>query len=164
MKVNFFDLRCQTSTEVALFGLCDNEDKTPSYISLNKPDKWNATVRNQACRKITHTAIDNCIVITRENGQMDNRCDCMLTYQNNIVFIELKNKGSDWIGDGINQIEATIQNFRKNHELTGIKHKRAFVANRKHPNFHVIDNETSRKFWDKHRVRLNIDSEIYIYS
>lgn len=162
MSVNFFMAKCQTTTNEALFGLYDKEDKTPAKINLSQKGKWNATVINPTHKNITHTAIDHCIEILRKNGEMESRCDCMLTYPFNIIFIELKNKGSDWINEGINQIEVTINSFEKNHDLSEIKHKRAFVANRKHPNFHVIDNERKRNFWDKHRVRLNVDSEIII--
>lgn len=161
MKINFYDAKCQTIVKKELFGLCDDEDKTPTYISL-QPKNWNATVLNPTLIEITHTAIDYCIELMRENGEMDNRCDCMLTYTNNIIFIELKNKGSDWISEGINQIEATIKNFKRHHNLARIKHKRAFVANKKHPKFHVVNTEIKRKFWDKYQVRINVDSRINI--
>jgi len=162
MSTDFYEARCQSVTDVALFGLYDKEDRTPAKIVHTQKDKWNATVINPNQKRIIHTAIDNCIEILRANGEMDNRCDSMLTYSENIIFIELKNKGSDWRSDGINQIEVTIKNFLKNHNLSVIKHKRAFVANRRHPNFQVIEDEEIRKFWDKYRVRLNIDSQINI--
>lgn len=162
MSINFYEAQCQSTTSEMLFGIYDKEDKSPAMIVYIQNDKWNARVVNPTQKEITHTAIDNCIEILRENGEMDSRCDSMLTYSENIVFIELKNKGSDWKSDGINQIEATINNFKKNHDLSVIKHKRAFVANRRHPNFQVIENEEIRKFWDTYRVRLNVDSEINI--
>jgi len=40
------------------------------------------------------------------------------------------------------------------------KHKRAFVANKRHPSFNVIDIE--KKFWDKYKVRLNLEAQIRI--
>jgi hypothetical protein len=162
MSVNFYEAKCQSTTREALFGLYDKEDKKPASIVHLQNDKWNATVINPSKKEIIHTAIDNCIEIFRENGEMDYRCDSMLTYPDNIIFVELKNKGSDWKSEGINQVEITIQNFTKNHNLSDIKHKRAFIANRKHPHFHVIMDEQAKKFWDIYKVRLNIDSEIRI--
>lgn len=162
MSINFYEARCQSATNATLFGLCDNEDTTPAKIEHTHKDKWNATVINPTQKRITHTAIDNCIEILRANGEMDNRCDSLLTYTENIIFIELKNKGADWKIDGVNQVEVTINNFIDNHNLSEIKHKRAFVANRRHPNFHAIENEQTTRFWEKYRVRLNIASEINI--
>jgi hypothetical protein len=162
MKVNFYDEAFQTKTTENKFGLIDDENNTAAYINVIEPSKWNAIVINSFSKEITHTAIDNCIELRRENGEMDNRCDSMLTYDDNIVFAELKNKGAEWITEGIKQIEITINHFSQNHDLLAIKHKRAFVANRRHPNFHVIENETAKKFWENYRVRLNVDSEINI--
>lgn len=162
MSIDFFEIKCQKSTHKALFGLCDDENNTPAYIDAEDMHKWNAKVINAASQTIFFTAIDNCIDIRRENGEMDNRCDCMLTYPHHIVFVELKNKGANWKKEAIEQIEFTIRHFGKNHNLSDIKHKRAFVANKRHPNFQVIDNELKRKFWDKYHVRLNIDTEINI--
>ena len=162
MSINFYETRCQSTCNAALFGLYDKEDKSPAMIVRTQKEKWNATVVNPTQKTITHTAIDNCIEILRANREMDNRCDSILNYPENIIFVELKNKNADWKSDGINQIEVTINNFNNNHNLSGIRHKRAFVANRRHPNFQVIEDEQIRKFWDKYRVRLNISSEINI--
>lgn len=163
MSVNFFEAKCKSSTSNTLFGLCDNEDNNPVFFDFVNENNWNAKVNNPASsREITLIAIDNCIETLRENGEMDNRCDCMLTYTDNIIFIELKNRSSDWISEGIRQIEVTLKNFKKNHDLSAIKHKRAFVANKKHPIFRVIDIEIKRRFWDKYRVRLNIEYEVTI--
>ena len=95
MSINFYEARCQSTTNEALCGLYDKEDKTPAKIVHIQKEKWNATIINPTQKRITHTAIDNCIEIMRANGEMDNRCDSMLTYPENIIFIELKNKGSN---------------------------------------------------------------------
>ena len=163
MSVNFYETNCRSTTNKRLFGLCDNEDNSPAFIDFVNKSQWNALVINSAPpQEIIFVAIDNCIEIRRKNGEMDNRCDCLLTYPENIIFIELKNKGAQWITEGIDQIVATINNFNESHGLSQFGHKRAFVANKKHPNFRVIDTETKRKFWDNYKVRLNIDSVIKI--
>ena len=162
MSINFYEAKCQSTTSEAFFGLYDKEDESPAMIVHIQKDKWNATVINPTQKQITHTAVDNCIEILRENGEMESRCDSMLTYADNIIFIELKNKGSDWKSDGISQVEITIQNFIRSHNLSAIKYKRAFVANRKHPYFQVIEDLQAKKFWDDYRVRLSVGSEINI--
>lgn len=163
MRVNFFETKCKSTTNSKLFGLCDDENNSPAYLDFDNSGKWNATVYNSLpTKELDFVAIDNCIEIFRENGQMENRCDCLMAYPDNIIFIELKNKGSNWKSEGINQIEITIKNFCKNYNLTDYKHKRAFVANKRHPSFNVIDIEKKRKFWDKYKVRLNIEAQIRI--
>lgn len=163
MKIDFFAGKCKQTTNKNLFGLCDNEDTSPAFIDYENKDKWNATVKNSLSpQEIVFIAIDNCIEVRRKNGQMDQRCDCLLTYNENIIFVELKNKGSDWQKEGINQLEVTIRNFIQSSDLSLFKHKRAYVSNRRHPNFHVISNEEKQKFWVKYRVRLNLTSEINI--
>lgn len=163
MSVNFYEIKCRCVTNKSIFGVCDNEKGSPSYLDFEDNSKWNATVFNfLAPKEIEFLAIDNCIEIRKENCEMEKRCDCMLSYPDNIVFVELKNKGSDWIGEGVKQIVATLEVFKMNHNLPEIKHKRAFVANKKHPNFHVINNEVKKQFWDKYKVRLNIIDEINI--
>lgn len=163
MSVDFFEAKCKSTTNKSLFGLCDNEDNSPAFIDFTDKSKWIATVYNSMPAKdLVFIAIDNCIDIYKKDGSMDPHCDCMLTYSENIVFVELKNKVSDWISEGMHQIEITLKNFRENHNLSEYKHKRAFVANKRHPNFHVIQVEAKRKFWDNYRVRINIDAEIKI--
>ena len=120
------------------------------------------------CRTITNEPrfgiLDNCIHVLRDNGEMDSQCDAMMTYNETIVFVELKNKRKDWKSEGIDQIEATLIRFIDNHTkyYYGFKKKKAFVANRKHPNFHEIENETMARFFGKYKIRLDIQAEIFI--
>lgn len=101
--IDFFVPRCQTENiREKNFGICDDEDekaKTPAYVSTNPADKWVAVVHNQTEKPINFTVVDNCIEIRRANGDMDNRCDAILTNDEHIVFIELKsttNKRMDY--------------------------------------------------------------------
>jgi hypothetical protein len=162
MSVNFHEAKCQQTTNKTRFGLRDDENTKPAYIDFQNESEWNAKVSNPTSKKIAFTAIDHCIKIFRENGEMDSCCDGMLTYSDNVVFVELKNKRGGWKTEGMQQIETSINQYKKSHNLSVIKHKRAFIANKKHPDFCKIEVETRRKFWDKYRVRLNICSEIKI--
>jgi hypothetical protein len=162
MAIDFKANQCQRSTTSDEFGLCDKENKTPAYISHDNNEPWNATVLNESQINVTFTAIDNCIDIFRPNGDMESRCDGMLTYPDNIVFVELKNQRANWISDGIEQLEATIDIYKDNENLMAVRKRRAVVANRKHPHFHEIENETMQKFFSKNKVRLHIGSTIKI--
>jgi hypothetical protein len=95
---------------------------------------------------------------------MEKRCDGMLTYQDNIVFVELKNQLKDWIQDGLEQLETTIKHFTIAHDLEKIRHKRAFLANKKKRHFHVIQHEMKKRFFDTYKVRINIEGTIKIKS
>lgn len=162
MPVKFFDKNCQEQVRKdVLFGICDDQNNTPAYTTVSTAKTWIAKVENDENKSVIFTAIDNCIEIRRENGEMGNRCDGMLTYDQNIVFIELKDERSNWIPHAIEQLEATILQFNQADLLT-YRHRRAFACNKRHPNFHVINNELSQRFFTNHRVRLNIQATIKI--
>lgn len=121
--VNFFLEQCQESNIIDIhFGICDDKNNTPAYVDRIEQKKWIAIVENPNQRNIRFTAIDNCIDIRRSNGKMDSRCDAMLDYDENIVFIELKDQRSSWISEGLDQLEATIKSFQANHDLRQFKH------------------------------------------
>ena len=161
MSINFFEPDCRDTTSHVKFGLCDGGNDTPAYIELDESLPWICTVCNDNSIEVELWAIDHCVTILRNDGDMTSRCDCMFTYPDNIVFVELKEKRANWIEEGIRQIEQTLDLF-PSLTLSAFKHKRAFVANRKHPHFHVIEDETMRRFFSKHRVRLNVEAEIII--
>ncbi|MFN5894258.1 MAG: hypothetical protein ACK45Z_16760, partial [Dolichospermum sp.] len=109
MSINFFKSTCQSQTNQYKFGLCDdpNKDKDPAYIDTVDCSKWIAIVENNQEIEVIFTAIDNCIEILRSNGERENRCDGMLTYNNHIIFVELKERkytNSVWIDEGENQL------------------------------------------------------------
>lgn len=150
--IDFFISQCQTENIYAKkFGICDDEDegaKTPAYISTNPADKWVAVVQNQTEKAINFTAVDNCIEIRRSNGDMDNRCDAILTNDEHIVFIELKvQRTSGWITHAVDeQLQTTIDHFKENCDINKYRYKRAFVCNRKFPRFNVSNKEKMNVF------------------
>lgn len=95
---------------------------------------------------------------------MQSRCDVMLTCDNILYLVELKNKTSDWQSTGIEQLESTIINLIKNIEpvFKNYRFRKAYVANRRHPNFHVVENAIAEKFRDKYKVRLDLQATIKI--
>ncbi|NJO14694.1 MAG: hypothetical protein HC877_02815 [Thioploca sp.] len=93
---------------------------------------------------------------------MERRCDGMLTYTDNIIFVELKNQRKNWISDAVEQLKITIECFTKHHDLNLFKRKRAFACNKKHPNFCTGHKETMKRFFDTYKIRLNIQAKIKI--
>jgi hypothetical protein len=160
--MNFFDQRCQTITSSTRFGICDDVDEQPAYINEKNSDNWIAVVSNESAKEITFTTVDKCVFRHDKAGNDSKRCDCMLTYTDNIVFVELKDERKEWISGAIEQLEATINSYKATHNLEKYRHKRAFAANKRHPNFHTIDNETMKNFFDNHGVRLNVQAEIVV--
>ena len=111
------------------------------------------------------TAIDNCIEILRLDGTMDNRCDGMLTYNNHLIFVELKTRKSEnskWVGKGEEQLKNTISVFIANHDLAIYKSKKAYIANNKKPNFQSSQSERMARFEAETGFRLIIQNAIKV--
>ena len=159
--INFFKLACKQHTTSDKFGIGDDPNQH-AFIDDIDDFPWIAIVYNEKKKNIQFNAIDNCIEILRENGEEEKSCDGMLTYENNIDFIELKSKRQDWIQEGIEQLKTTIEIFDKNHYLKNYKRKRAFLANKKHPRFKHSHKEKMQKFKTKTGVRLIIENKILI--
>ncbi len=162
MVVNFFKEECQTRTKESRFGICDLNDDSPAFIISTNEEDWVAIVDNEKQKEVIFTAIDNCIDILRPNGDRENRCDGMLTYDSNIDFVELKADRQDWTSKGIKQLKTTIQIFAASNDLTRYRKKRAFLANRKHPNFPIGRMEEMQRFTNELKVRLIIQNTIKI--
>jgi hypothetical protein len=162
MSIDFFQADCQDDTTASLFGICDNQDGSRAFIDTANQDEWIAKVLNDSSINVILTAIDNCISILRADNTMDRRCDAMLTYTDNIIFVELKDEEKKWIPDAVEQLETTIINFTANHDITQFRHKRAFAANKKHPNFRHSNLERYQRFYIKYKIRLNIEATIKI--
>jgi Holliday junction resolvase-like predicted endonuclease len=166
MNVDFFKTDCQITTSEKKFGLYDAEDKSPVIIKLTDEDSWNAKVLNNAGKNILFTAIDNCIEILKINGDMDSRCDCMLSFDSTLIFVELKNKRESWQAEGLAQIENTAIRMLteiSNHYYS-FKKRKAVVANRKNqfPSFHDSNAEQRQYFKSKYNMRIQFEAEIII--
>ena len=133
--INFFDEDCTEETTAPLFGICDEESGRAAYIDTENEDIWLAEVTNKEEKKVAFVAIDNCIEVLEENGDMAKRCDGLLVYEQNLVFVELKRVRKNWVKDGVEQLKATIAHFKENSDESDFSRKRAFLANSKHPQF-----------------------------
>jgi len=166
MSVNFFKADCQKTTSEEKFGLYDAEDKTPAKIKLTDELTWNATVVNRGGKTVFFTAIDNCIDIFRENGDMDSRCDCMLSYDSTLLLVELKNKRDSWQAEGLSQIENIVKRMVEeiSEHYYHFRKRKAIVANRRYqfPAFQTSNDEQRQYFWSKYKMRIQFEAEINI--
>lgn len=160
--MNFFEASCQEpSLNNNLFGLCDDQNGSKAYTNTDTPTKWIATVKNDKVKDLIFTAIDKCVI--KDNEEIGRgRCDGLITSDEHIYFVELKDAKPPWISDAINQLTSTIHFFIANHDITIYKHKKAFACNKKRGHFQEIDNEFSLKFYREYKVRIDIQGDILI--
>lgn len=165
MPINFDDPSCQSQTHCETFGLCDDQNSTPAYIStdLGNRNTWNAVCNNPHQLHCTFIAVDQCIPLIRADGDQEKRCDGILTYNDEIIFVELKkDRSSGWIPDGINQLKTTIYHYFSTSDPRTYRKRRAFLANSKRPHFHYGHKEQMEKFRHETGVRLSIHNHINI--
>jgi hypothetical protein len=167
MSTNFFDEHCQSKIDQPRFGLCDESSPSnaPAYIDIdvsNEETKWIAIVENANKIEVIFTAIDNCIEIKESEGK---RCDGMFTYEDCIIFVELKErkgKTRNWVKNGDEQLRNTISIFSNNHSMSSYRNKKAYIANNKRPNFQESQMVRMERFRDETGFRLEIQNTIII--
>ena len=168
MSVDFFSATCKEPVQTSeLFGICDDQDGTKAYTDIQDIYKWIATVKNKNQVEVTFIAIDHCITLLREGtNDMESTCDGMLTFEDHLYLVELKKqRKGGWLSEAKGQLENTIHLLSEHQSpvLDGIRYKKAFVCNRKHPSFNTIDNELSKRFFkESNGFRLDAQAEIVI--
>ena len=90
--INFFPKEHVQISKKRRFGLCDSSasSESPAFIAENNGQEWIAIVHNYRQEPISFVPIDHCIELLKEDGNMDNRCDCCLFHHTTIIFVELK--------------------------------------------------------------------------
>jgi hypothetical protein len=161
--MNFFDPLCQEPPHNhMLFGLCDDENGKKAYTNTDNPESWIASVKNDKVKALVFTAIDKCVIKDGEEVGRG-RCDGMLTSDEHLYFIELKNVNyPSWRPKAIEQLESTIQFFLANHNASAYRHKKAFACNKKKPKFQIIEIELKRKFFDTYGFRIDAQAEVVV--
>ena len=162
MSINFLKASCQEPTlNEKLFGLCDDQQGLIAYTNLDDNGKWIATVKNDKSTRLIFTAIDKCII--KDNEQIGRgRCDCMLTSEEHIIFVELKDQRKSWVLDATAQLESTVQLFIENHAIGIYKHKKVYACNKQQRHFQEVDHEINLRFFRKYGVRIDVQSEIIV--
>lgn len=160
--MDFFKPECQSGPFTQQqFGLCDDQNTTPAYVDTSNPAQWVATVENPSQRPVTFTAIDKCVF--RDSDEADRgRCDGMLTTEDMLYLVELKDQRTHWQPHAIAQLESTIHFLRDHHDLTRFRTKKAFACNRKHRAFATIDNELQRRFFRNYGFRIDVQATVLV--
>jgi len=66
----------------------------------------------------------------KEDGNMESRCDGILSYLNNLIFVELKErKKGQWFKKGREQLTVTIKRFKSECDLNTYDRVEAYVCN-----------------------------------
>lgn len=156
----FFNTTCSEQpprTDVE-FGICDREDGTRAYTTdIDEPARV-ATVLNPEGKEVTFTAIDNCFTLPVNRR----RCDGMLTTDDTLYLVELKNVRAGWIQDALDQLESTIELLHEHEDLTNFRLRKAFACNRRHTRFQEIDNERNLRCFRDYGFRFDVNATITI--
>jgi hypothetical protein len=124
--------------------------------------KWIATVKNKRGVRLLFTAVDKCIIQDHEYPGRG-RCDGMLTSEEHLYLIELKD--SDWATQtsAKEQLISTIQFLREHHPgiIRKYRHRKAFVCNKKRP-FYVMAKEENLFFFRTYEFRLDVQAEVVV--
>lgn len=160
--MDFFKPECQSGPfNQAQFGLCDDQNATRAYVDTTAPEKWGATVENPSQTAITFTAIDKCVMQDCDEPDRG-RCDGMLTTEDLLYLVELKDQKTHWKPHAIKQLKSTIQFLRANHDLTCFRHKKAFACNKRHKPFAHIDHELKCRFFQDYGFRIDIQATVLV--
>lgn len=160
--MDFFKPKCQSGPfSQAQFGLCDDQNATRAYVDTATPAKWVATVENPSQKAITFTAIDKCVIQDCDAPGRE-RCDGMLTTEDLLYLVELKDQKTNWQPRAIQQLESTIQFLREHHDLTPFRHKKAFACNKRHKPFAPVDHELKRRFFRDYSFRLDVQATVLV--
>lgn len=160
--MDFFKPECQSGPfSQAQFGLCDDQIATRAYVDTTDPAKWVATVENPSHRAVTFTAIDKCVI---QDGDEPGRgrCDGMLTTDDLLYLVELKDQKTNWQPHAIAQLKSTIEFLRDHHDLKCFRHKKAFACNKRHKTFATIDNEFQLQFFRDYGFRIDIQATVLV--
>jgi hypothetical protein len=137
---------CQDETNLRNFGICDDKLHQRAYIHTGHGGNWTAVVQNDNQYDVTFTALDHCIEIRNSKGKMQSRCEGIITYNNTIIFIEIKQRTGDaktWAKDADKQLRSTISVVSAKINLNLFVVKKAAIANPLH-----------RRSAEKHTTRM----------
>ncbi len=157
MAIDFFQTHCKSKTTEKVFGIYD---APPATLSFEDSEKWIVWVDNSDEREITHTAIDDCLGIPYAEGE---RCDSMITYDDVLTFIELKDRdGGRWPGKARDQLINSINLFKRDADISIYKRFYGHIANKQRPYFKSGGKAFSQEFEDKTGFILRVSRDLKI--
>ncbi len=140
MPIDFFEQKCKSNSNKKEFGLCDDPPPAtnPAYIDEANKSNWIGIVKNDKEKKVEFIAIDACIDVRRPDGSLESRCDGLLSFDNDLIFVELKSRESGgWLTKGREQLTITINTFKANHDISKYNNVYGNVCNSLRPLSHV---------------------------
>ena len=162
MSIDFFKADCQyPPIRSVLFGLCDPQTGKKAYPDTDNHETWIATVKNDNENDVVFTAIDKCVLFDHEYPDRG-RCDGMLTTDQHLYLVELKEQVPPWQSHAKEQLLSTIQFLLDTHDISQFKKRKAFACNKKRAAFVEIDNEENAKLFHETGFRLDIQAEVLI--
>ncbi len=165
MPIDFFKDKCKSSSNSEEFGICDDIDNNTAiaYIDEENPDNWIGIVSNPNQFEASFYAVDHCVTINREDGSQEKSCDGILSYNNNLVFIELKKrKRSPWAREGKNQIIKSVMFFNDNYDINSFDKIEAYVCNQIRPLVNQGRASMLEEFKNNTGINLKIQQRIQI--
>lgn len=151
MAINFLQASCQTRTNERIFGIFDSP---PATLVFTNSEDWHLWVDNDQAKEILHTAIDDCLGIAFVEGE---RCESMITYEDVLIFIELKDRNSSgWAGKARSQLINTIRLFRRDASISPYRRLYGHIANKQRPHFKSGGMKFSQEFEDQTGFILRI--------
>lgn len=146
------------------FGLCDDElqPKNPAYINEMSPSTWIGIVDNPNLELVGFYGIDHCLILKSCEGEgTQKECDGLLHYNNELIFVELKDRQyRGWAKTACRQLADTISYFKRTSSLEKFNKVRAYVCNKQRPVFNANYNCHIQEFKDETGIQLNIQQRI----
>lgn len=167
MSVSFFKDSCKSESSAQQIGICDDPppSNNPAYLDEENTIKWIGKINNINLKFIEFYAIDNCVTLLRADGNMESRCDGLLKFGNNLIFVELKSRDAPakkWLKKGREQLTETINRFKAEHDISFFDKIEAYVCNNVKPlaaSGHAVN---IQKFKDDTGLILRGQQEILI--
>lgn len=170
MPIDYFSKNTDYSSNKR-FGLCDDstdgKEQDPAYIDNDfaNEDHWIGKVNNPQEIKVQFNPIDNCVDIFDIDNprKRSRRCDCLLSYNKKLIFVELKERGKGrWVRDAKKQLADTYRRFKKENDITMYESIEAQACNRLRPIMNKTRTTSLQEFKDKVGIRIKIQQEIDI--
>ena len=160
--MDFFNPACQSGPfNQKKFGLCDDQNSTRAYVDTANPETWVATVENPSQHAVTFTAIDKCVIQDGDEPSRG-RCDGMLTTDDLLYLVELKEQEPPWQQHAIDQLESSIRFLLAHHDVSRFRHKKAFACNKKRQAFVTIENDLMLRFRRQYGFRIDIQATVLV--
>jgi hypothetical protein len=156
---------CEDITRDKRFGICDDNPHQRAYININDGSKWMAVVQNENRKEVIFTALDHCIEMRRANGKMESRCEGVITCDDTIIFVEVKERIGDartWVKEADKQLRNSISLIESRINLDKFPIKKASITNRLQRGSKQKHSVRMRKFLEDTGYVLRVDNRIII--